>query len=155
MCSKCNKTLGDTELIVLDDLVFCKNCADLPKCEYCHEIISENYLLANEKHWHKYHFYCQSCNKLIENKEFFVKNDQIICELCKNFSSVQEVPNPIPSQDLQILNNEIQPSSAEAVPIQEMQTFGEKNQFYTLQQLKTKPYPSGIDIVKREVNFLL
>ena len=113
-------------------MVYCKDCANLPKCSYCREVIVENYLLANNMYWHKHHFYCQSCNKLIENKEFFVKNSLIICEICKDISEVeehQEIPEP-------------------------QETFGsQKTKYYTLKQLITKPYPTGIDITKREVNY--
>ena len=99
-------------MLILNDAVYCKHCADLPICSYCKEVILEKYLFANELYWHEEHFYCQKCKKLIENKEFFVKDSIIVCDTC-----------------------------------------GNKAMYYTLKQLINKPYPTGIDITKREVLF--
>lgn len=107
----------------------------------------ENYLLANNHHWHKHHFFCQGCGKLLENNEFFVKDDRIVCESCKATipaAGAETVP--------EIAERREEDQGADSV--QQMQTFGEQpgtKKFYTMRELTTKPYPAGVDLTKREV----
>ncbi len=150
-CTKCRNTLSDSELVILDEKVYCKNCADLPKCFHCGEVISENYLLADNKHWHKHHFFCQLCGKLIENKEFFVANGRIICEGCKNTAPMGAVI-AAPKEENEKAEETFGETKAEREEING-EKMDSRPKYCTLKQLTTKPYPAGIDITKREVLF--
>ena len=66
-------------------------------CEFidfsCDQEIIEDYLIANDRFWHKNHFFCRFCKRLIPNKEFFIHNQQLTCEEC-HFNKKYNNPSP-------------------------------------------------------------
>ena len=79
----------------MDDSLFCSVCGNLPKCNQyiyiiyiyiysCGVEITEDYLIANEKYYHKEHLICSFCNTFIHNREFFIADGELMCENCQH-----------------------------------------------------------------------
>jgi len=94
-CVECNELLQDLLYYNHDDQIYCEKHymkkLKKPKliCAACDEPIKTNeYVKAEEHHWHKEHFVCWDCDSYLAGKKYIVSDSKPYCLDChtKSFS---------------------------------------------------------------------
>lgn len=121
VCSRCGCNLKGKDIITISSNLFCSDCGNLPICNYCKNEITDDYILANDLHFHKDHFFCSACKQVIPNGEYYMANDMIVCEYCQNEKECKEEPE------------------------------SQAKEKFTLKELQSNGLPSYVDLSKKEV----
>jgi LIM domain len=100
----------------------------LPTCQYCKEEITDDFILANEMHFHKDHFYCGSCGDVIPNAEYYLLNNKLICEKCHVADAAENTIKEVEQEE------------------------DTQKEYYSAAELRGKALPPSIDLTKKEVN---
>lgn len=86
ICFTCNELLVDLIYCFKDDKLFCeRHYAEeiKPRCAACDEIIfSGEYIKTNSKTWHKDHYCCWHCDRLLFDHRSMVKDNNPYCIRC-------------------------------------------------------------------------
>ncbi|EAY10902.1 LIM domain containing protein [Trichomonas vaginalis G3] len=82
-CYRCCMPIKGQSYIEIDGKVYCKACDEFMKkhkCNYCHNsIVSYDYVVHNQKYFHKDHFRCCMCDKVLKGDDFIVHHNKFYC----------------------------------------------------------------------------
>ncbi|CDI98160.1 Four and a half LIM domains protein 3 [Echinococcus multilocularis] len=84
VCAGCKHQLANQSFHCKDEVPYCVNCWKekfQPRCSSCGVIIdpSEQYVLYDDKAYHKGCFRCSQCQTPLNGKQFCIVNGQYLC----------------------------------------------------------------------------